>query len=77
MARLRRLHAYSIDLTGPSPGGRNRNGGGPVLRTAWVPPENPPWSILPPEAQLNANVPQARCDRPQWGWGQADITIEK
>jgi len=77
--RLRRLHAYSIDLPATTyvPGDETANALWPVpVLHGLLAPD--PWSIPPTEAQLNANVPRDRCDRAAaWGWVRPNINHRK
>ena len=72
--RLRRLHAYSIDLPAHT---WRRNSNAVALSCACMGGRPDPWSIPPTEDQLNAMCRETAAIARSWGWGQADITIEK
>ena len=72
--RLQRLHAYDSDLPAHT---WRRNSNAVALSCACMGGRPDPWTIPPTEVQLEAMCREAAQVARNWGWTQADITVQR
>jgi len=71
---VHRLHAYAVDLPAHT---WRRNSNAVALCAACMGGQPDPWTIPPTAAQLEGLCQEAAAVARSWGWGPAEITIQR
>jgi hypothetical protein len=72
--RVQRLHSYAVDLPAHT---WRRNSNAIALSCACMGGRPDPWTIPPTAVQLEALCQEAAAVARSWGWGPAEITIQR